>query len=158
MSLRYSIYKVQTSFVSFILMSAANFYILAHLVEFVKHFLQSFLNSFVLFAALQAIRFTSRNFLSLTHPVRFVKNFFLIFEILLCFAPLSRTACIYYHLIRRLSSTFSQIPTIFFVRFNCGQPSFLGAHFPQKSPKSRFLWYTVCKLPYPFRYNIYKEG
>ena len=57
LSLRYSIYKVQTVFVSFIFMSAANFYILAHLVEFVKHFLQVFSNSFVLFAVLQAFAF-----------------------------------------------------------------------------------------------------
>ena len=48
MSLRYSIYKVQTSFVSFIFMSAANFYILSHLVELVKNFFQVFSNSFVL--------------------------------------------------------------------------------------------------------------
>ena len=45
MSLRYSIYKVQTrSFRSFL--SAANFYILAHLVELVKNFFQVFSNSF----------------------------------------------------------------------------------------------------------------
>ena len=45
MSLRYSIYKVQTrSFRSFL--TAANFYILAHLVELVKNFFQVFSNSF----------------------------------------------------------------------------------------------------------------
>ena len=46
MSLRYSIYKVQThSLCSFL--SAANFYILAHLVELVKNFFQVFSNSFL---------------------------------------------------------------------------------------------------------------
>ena len=46
LSLRYSIYKVQTrSFRSFL--SAANFYILAHLVELVKNFFQVFSNSFL---------------------------------------------------------------------------------------------------------------
>ena len=44
LSLRYSIYKVQTrSFRSFL--SAANFYILAHIVELVKNFFQVFSNS-----------------------------------------------------------------------------------------------------------------
>ena len=46
LSLRYSIYKVQTrSFRSFL--SAANFYILAHLVELVKNFFHVFSNSFL---------------------------------------------------------------------------------------------------------------
>ena len=45
MSLRYSIYKVQThSRVR--ISSRSNFYILAHLVEFVKNFFQVFSNSF----------------------------------------------------------------------------------------------------------------
>ena len=49
LSLRYSIYKVQTQFVFAVAFaSAANFYMLAHLVEFVKNFFKFLRNSFVL--------------------------------------------------------------------------------------------------------------
>jgi len=47
LSLRYSIYKVQgSSLVAVAFASAANFYMLAHRFEFVKHFFQVFSNSF----------------------------------------------------------------------------------------------------------------
>ena len=47
----------QSSFRAATVAAAANFDILAHLVEFVKHFFQVFSNSFVLFVDLQVLAF-----------------------------------------------------------------------------------------------------
>ena len=78
MSLRYSIYKVQTSsFRSFL--SAANFYILAHLVELVKNFFQVFSNSFLCSLCSRRSR-SSHNLIILPYSLRFVKTFFLVFR------------------------------------------------------------------------------
>ena len=78
MSLRYSIYKVQTrSFRSFL--SAANFYILAHLVELVKNFFQVFSNSFLCSLRSRRIR-SSHNLYYLTILTSFCQELFSCFS------------------------------------------------------------------------------
>ena len=79
LSLRYSIYKVQIRS-AFNFLSAANFDILAHLVEFVKHFLQVFSNSFCAVCRPPGVRLSSDKFVMISQKLRFVKRFFLVFR------------------------------------------------------------------------------
>ena len=60
--------------------SAANFDILAHLFEFVKHFFTSFFKFFCAFCRPPSFRFSSDNFDMISQKFRFVKNFFLVFS------------------------------------------------------------------------------
>ena len=79
LSLRYSIYKVQgSSLVAVAFASAANFYILAHHFEFVKHFFKFFQILFDVSCA-PGFRRSSHNFFMISHRVQFVKHFFLVF-------------------------------------------------------------------------------
>ena len=67
---------------------AANFNILAHLVEFVKHFLQVFSNSFVHFVVLQAFTFHRATVILLHKNPNLSRTFFLS---VFLFAPVPRT-------------------------------------------------------------------
>ena len=62
------------------LMSAANFYILAQLLSFVKNFFQILSNFFKLSSRSRSAR-SSRNFYILAELPSFVKNFFKFFQI-----------------------------------------------------------------------------
>ncbi len=69
MSLRYSIYKVQTRCFAL----AHSFLILSHSNSFVKNFFQVFSNLFEVF---RTARCSLSNFAMLAHPTGFVKRFF----------------------------------------------------------------------------------
>ena len=64
----FTLFNLQGTDSSFrsLFMSAANFYILAHLVEFVKHFFQVFSNSFVLLLRSAHKRFITQPFYDIT--------------------------------------------------------------------------------------------
>ena len=95
-------------------------FILAHLVELVKNFFQILLSFLCLPCAPSQGR-SSRNFFILSHRFPFVKNFFQVFSNFFAadihFLRPLRTACIYYHVVSDLSSTFSQKLTFSFVCF-----------------------------------------
>ena len=113
MSLRYSIYKVQTLLFAL----ADSFCILSHSVSFVKNFFQVFANfseSFLLVAL-------ASNFAMLAYPLIFVKYFFQVFanffRIRYCFGCLA-TALIYYHTLKHLSRVFFKFFEDFRIFFN----------------------------------------
>ena len=106
------------AFVSFIFMSAANFYILAHLVESVKNFFQVFSNSFVLFATLQRLSLHRVTYLDYHIQLTLSRTIFLFSGFSVLFFAVLLTACIYQHARLTLSSTFLQIITFFFGVFN----------------------------------------
>ena len=138
MSLRYSIYKVQTF--RFELLLAANFYILAHHVEFVKCFFQVFSNSF-------CARHTpdrspsSRNLIYMNTGDSKNQEVLPVFR-----TPVSVTSAtgIYYHGFHHLSSIFYNFLCFILVFLTEVQCLFSGGQTTANLYQSLSCLYTAC--------------